>query len=360
MQEKQKRSIFFWWGDDDFSMQEILRGEKEAMKAANPDADISDFDFTIADSRFELERQARETLRASSLFSPDKLTVVRGFWSGKRAAKREEEADAAAPSVRRDNLEDFLMGYLEKLGNRDKIFFLESKSLDKRSRAFKFFEGLKKDPRFEMREFALPLGFQFNAWLEERAKRCGAALGKAEADFLALLMGKGKEQKERGGGLVVAYDLHQAALEIDKLSAYCDGRPISKEDIMLLVSGADDMNIFNLIEALSKRDKDRALSILSGQLREGVNGNYILTMLVFHFRNLISIKSLLGEGLSSAEISRRTNIHPFVVEKNAFFARSFREEDLLLIYEKLYGADLGIKTGKMEPELALDLLIAAI
>lgn len=353
-------NISFWWGNDDFSTQEILRGEKEAMKKNNPDADISDFDFALSDSRFELEKRVRETLQSSSLFSPDKLTVIRGFWSGKKAAKQEAQADEAASPVRKDDLGDFLMDYLEKLGERDKIFFLESKSLDKRSRAFKFFEGLKKDPRFEMREFALPLGFQFNAWLEERAKSRGAVIGKAEVDFLALLLGKGMEQKERGGRLVVAYDLHQAAMEIDKLVAYSDGRPIRKEDILLLVSGADDMNIFSLIESLGKRNKDRALSILSGQLRQGINGNYILTMLVFHFRNLISIKSLLLEGLAPAEISKRTNIHPFVVEKNAAYARSFREEDLVLLYSKLYGADLSIKTGKMEPELALDLLVAAI
>ncbi len=360
MQTNGGHNIYLWWGNDDFSMQEILRGEKEAMRRDNPDADISDFDFAITDSRFELEERARETLQASSLFSPDKLTVIRGFWSGKKAARKEMKADEAAPSARRDDFEEFLLGHLEKLGSRDKVFFLESKGLDKRSRAFRFFEGLKQDAHFDTKEFALPLGFQFNAWLAARAQRCGVVMGKAEIDFLALLLGKGMEQKERGGRLVVAYDLHQAALEIDKLAAYADGRPIRKEDILLLVSGADDMNIFSLIESLGKRNKGRALSILSGQLRQGLNGNYILTMLVFHFRNLISIKSLLDEGLAPTEISRRTNIHPFVVEKNLAYARRFREEDLILLYNKLYGADLSIKTGKMEPELALDLLVAAI
>jgi DNA polymerase-3 subunit delta len=361
MQEKRAHNIFFWWGNDDFSMQEILRAEKEAMKKSNPNADIGDFDFAFADNRFEMERQVRQALSSSSLFSSDKLTVIRGFWSAKRPADKDVgEEEGAAGANRKDDFESFLLEYLDRITPRDRIFFLESKSLDKRSRAFKRFENLRQDPRFEMREFALPLGFQFNVWLAERVARCGGKIGKAEVDFLALLLGRGKEQKEKGGRLVVAYDLYQASLEIDKLVTYCDGQPIRKEDILLLVSGADDMNIFNLIESLGRRDKNRALAILSGQLRQGINGNYILTMLVFHFRNLLSIKSLAGEGLGAGEISRRTNIHPFVVEKSIAYARSFREEDLVLVYQKLYGADLSIKTGKMEPELALDLLLAAI
>jgi DNA polymerase-3 subunit delta len=150
------------------------------------------------------------------------------------------------------------------------------------------------------------------------------------------------------------------ALEIDKLIAFADGREIRRADIELLVSGREDMNIFSLIESLGRRDKSRALLLLSGQIREGFSEHYLLTMLVYHFRNLLSIQSLLSQGLGAEEIARRTRIHPFVVEKNLAYARNLSEEHLLLIYDKLCAADLNIKTGKMEPELALDLLLAAI
>ncbi|MDD3006917.1 MAG: DNA polymerase III subunit delta [Candidatus Pacebacteria bacterium] len=360
MQDKQTQNIFFFFGNDNFSMHEVVRGEKKLMLEGNKNADINDFDFADGTSRFELEVKTREALRANSLFSSDKLTVIRDFWSGKRKSKKDtEEEDEGAQKSRKDNLEDFLLEYISKISPNDKIFFLESKSLDKRGRAYKFFEGLKKDAHFEKKEFALPLGYQFNIWLEDRVKKCGGKISKSNVDFLAMLLGKGMEQKEHGS-LIVAYDLYQAASELDKLIAYCDDREITKEDSLLLVSGRDDMNIFSLIESLGRRDKNRALAILTGQLRQGSNGNYILTMLVFHFRNLISIKSLLSEGLSADEISKQTNIHPYVVEKNTAYARSFKEENLVFIYEKLYAADLSIKTGKMEPELALDLLIAVI
>jgi DNA polymerase-3 subunit delta len=237
---------------------------------------------------------------------------------------------------------------------------LESRDIDKRSRAYKFFEELSKNKKIQKKEFPMPLGFKFNVWLEERIENRGGKISKTNLDLLAMLLGRGMEQKEKSGQLVTAYDLHQAGSEIDKLISYCDGREIEKGDITLLVSASSDMNIFSLIESIGKKDKNRALAILSGQIREGFNENYILTMLVYHFRNLISIKSLLNDGLGAGEISKMTKIHPMVVEKNIAYCRNLKEENLVMIYEKLYSADLSIKTGKMEPELALDILIAVI
>jgi len=356
MQNKDKK-ISFYFGGDDFSMQEILQAEKAVWKEKNPDADINDFDFAYTENRFELEEKVKGALRSGSLFASDKLIIVRNFWAGKKQKKEEEGEERP---VQKEGLEESLLEYLGKMGAGDRIFFLEPRNIDKRSRAYKFFENLTKDSRFERKEFLLPLGFQFNVWLEERVGKCGGKISKSDADYLALLLGKGMEQKERGGELVAAYDLHQASLEIDKLIAYADGGEITKEAIGALISGREDMNIFNLIESLGRRDKARALSILTGQIREGFNENYILTMLVYHFRNLLCIKSLLAGGMGAQEIARRTKIHPFVVEKNIGYARNLKEENLALIYDKLCAADLSIKTGKMEPELALDLLVAAI
>jgi DNA polymerase-3 subunit delta len=53
-------------------------------------------------------------------------------------------------------------------------------------------------------------------------------------------------------------------------------------------------------------------------------------------------------------------MHPFVVEKTLFQARKFQLEELKKIYQKIFQVDLDIKTGKVDPETALDLLIAEI
>lgn len=358
MSAKNNPNIFFWHGNDDFSMAENLREEKLKMAEKNKNADINDFDFANSDSRFELENKVRNALRGSSLFSNDKLTVVRNFWSTQRKSKNKEE-DSSEEKGKTD-FEDFLLDYITKANSADKIFFLENRDLDKRGRAYKIFEELVKSGKIQKQELAMPLGFKFNVWLEERFKSRGGKISKQNLDLLAMFMGRGMEQKERNGEIIAAYDLHQAANEIDKLITFCGEKEIEKDDILLLISASHDMNIFNLIESIGKKDKSRALAILSGQISNGFNENYILTMLVYHFRNLISIKSLMEKGLRSGEIAQKTKIHPMVVEKNIAYCRNIKEENLVMIYVKLYSADLSIKTGKMEPEMALDLLIAAI
>ncbi|MDD3190838.1 MAG: DNA polymerase III subunit delta [Candidatus Pacebacteria bacterium] len=347
MENKEKKTnITFFFGDDDFSISEEVRSMKKEALGRSKGIEVRDFDF--AQKSPESEAEVRNALRGNSLFSMDKMIVIKNFFS----SGRKEEA--------REGLEDFIFEQLEKLGSRDEIIFVEEKDLDKRSRAYKIFEKLISENKVIKKEFPLPLGFKFNFWLENRIKSEGATISKSDLDLLSTLLGRGMEQKERNGKIIPAYDLHQAANEIDKLVAHASDGEITKEDILLLVSASSDMNIFSLIESIGKKDRSRALSILSGQIDKGFNENYILTMFVYHFRNLILTKSLLDDGLGKEEIVRRTKSHPFVVEKNIGYCRSVNIEYLTLVYHKLYNADVEIKTGRMEPELALDLLVSVL
>ena len=58
--------------------------------------------------------------------------------------------------------------------------------------------------------------------------------------------------------------------------------------------------------------------------------------------------------------SQKPDLHPYIIKKASWQARKFSFEDLKKIYQKIFQADLGIKTGKIEPETALDMLIAEI
>lgn len=358
MSKANPHSLYFWFGNDEFSATEALRAKKAELLERNPHADINDFDFSDTDSRAELERKVQNALRGRGLFSAEKLTVIRNFWTAQKKSRAKKPAENEAED-KASGFEEFLLRHLEKLETADQVYLLEKRDLDKRSRAFKQFAAAAKEGKIEKKEFALPLGFQLDAWLEERCRERGGKIGKADLGYLATLLGKGMEQKEHGE-VTAAYDLYQAAGELDKLIAYADGKEITRPDIALLVSASHDMNIFNLIGCLSRREKGKALAILSGQIQAGFNENYLLTMLVYHFRNLINVKSLLHENLSAGEIARVARMNPWVAEESVRQVRALKEEDLVRIYEKLSAADAGIKTGKMEPELALDILLAAI
>ena len=72
--------------------------------------------------------------------------------------------------------------------------------------------------------------------------------------------------------------------------------------------------------------------------------------LLNQFRNLLIIK----------QSPKNSGLHPFVVQKSSYLCNQFSIEQLKKIYQKIFQVDSDIKTGKIEPELALDLLLSEI
>lgn len=358
MQNKSK-NIKLWFGNDAYGISETLSEEKKCVIKNDRNAEIGVFDFGSGEKRTEIEKKLQNVLRGNSLFSSEKLIVVKDFFSSKKnkTVDLEQEIDESNPGSK-NNFEENLFEIVLK-NTTDGIIFIEERSLDKRGKAYKFFEKLSNEGRAEQKEFLIPLQFEFNTWLEKTLRERGGKISKENINILAIILGKGMEQREHGS-VIAAYDLFQSSMEIDKLVAYCDGREIMGEDIELLVSASSDMNIFNLIESIGSRNKKKSLEILSEQIEKGFNENYILTMLVYHFRNLITVKNLVEQGCGVDEIVKAAKMHPFVAQKNIQYCRNLSKTYLATVYGKLYNADINIKNGLMEPELALDLLLVAI
>ena len=152
-------------------------------------------------------------------------------------------------------------------------------------------------------------------------------------------------------------DLWRLSAEIKKLAAY--KKAIEKEDVELLVNPEIETAIFKTIDAIAAKDKKTALSLIYKHLEKGESPFYLLTMITYQFRNLLLVKEL--EGGSLPEITAILKpMHPFVVRKSLGLAQKFSLEQLREIYLKIFKIDLAIKTGKIKPELALELLIADI
>ncbi len=153
-------------------------------------------------------------------------------------------------------------------------------------------------------------------------------------------------------------DFFRAENELEKLKAYSLNREISAEDVEQIVSPAIDSSIFNLIDAIGAKNTQRSLNELNKLLINGENEIYILTMIVYGFRNIILVKSALKAEKSNYKIASKIKMHPFVVSKTMAIADKFSFKDLQAIYDKLLSADLSLKTGKQEPKLLLEMLVS--
>jgi len=158
-------------------------------------------------------------------------------------------------------------------------------------------------------------------------------------------------------------DLWKASNEIIKLVTYSakNSSPrISSEDVKMLIKPEIEPEIFQTIDAIASGNKKRAMILLHQHLKKGDSPIYLLSRIKWQFSNLLSVKDLTERRKPFAEIIKITALHPFVVKKSYALSQRFEMGQLKKIYRKIFQLEIKIKTGKIEPGLALDLLIAGI
>jgi len=354
MTEKIKKNIYLFFGEDDFTIGEEIKNEKESFKKEFKNAEMSEIDWN-SENLGEREKMARlqDGLMANSLFSSDKLLIIKNilFSKNKKSEQTSVETRHASSLQSEDGREKIILKYLKDPQENIKVFFVES-SLDKRKKIYKEIFKFEKTGKAEIKEFLTPANFQFDNWLKMMVEKSGGKIEREAISGLAISLGRGLAQKDKNKKIVQSYNLWEAKSEIEKLISYCGNREITKSDIELLVRSKVDMNIFNLIDSIGSKNKRKAVSLLNEQIDGGANEIYMLTMFVYQFRNLLKVKSLLNEGMSSFEIASETRMHPFVVQKSIEQCGKFEMDNLKKIYQKLFNADLAI--------LVLDLLVVSV
>lgn len=158
----------------------------------------------------------------------------------------------------------------------------------------------------------------------------------------------------------VGNDLWHLSNEIRKLVSFKNKQKIGINDIELLVKPKIESDIFTTIDSIAEKNKKEALNLIHKHLEKGDSPLYLLAMINFQFRNLLIIKDLLERGRPFYTFSKATNLHPYVIKKSYSQAQKFTIQELKKIYRKIFQVDIQIKTGKSDPQTALDLLIAEI
>jgi DNA polymerase-3 subunit delta len=159
----------------------------------------------------------------------------------------------------------------------------------------------------------------------------------------------------------VGSDLRLLDQEIGKLLTYVGPeRAVTEQDVQLLVSYAQEANIFDMVDALGKRDTCRAMELLEQLLEGGRHPLYLLNMITRQFRILIQVKELLAKGTSVKDIQALLRLHPYVVKKSTAQAANFSILQLEAIFRQLHEVDAAVKSGEMEPALALNLFVTEV
>ncbi len=187
---------------------------------------------------------------------------------------------------------------------------------------------------------------QLDRWVERRVKTAG---GSISAPALAALV------------RFVGSDLWTMANEVDKLVLYTAGRRIEEADVKAVVSYAREESVFTLVDAVLEFRGGLAQETLQQLLRAGAEPVYLLTMIARQARIILLVREMRARGLSRSDIQAKLGLNSdFLIRKAWEQSERYSSARLNELYHRLLETDVSIKTGRLEGEVALDILVAEL
>ena len=146
--------------------------------------------------------------------------------------------------------------------------------------------------------------------------------------------------------------------EINKIKIYKgNDKNITDEDILNLTTKLIEIDIFKLIDYIVRKNKEKALELYYEMLKMNEEPIKIIVILANQFRIMYQSKELLKKGYSEKDIASILKIHPYRVKLAIQNSRNYSSEALLKYLNDLADIDIGIKTGTLNKDLALELFI---
>lgn len=311
--------ILFIYGKDNFrSLQKLNAIKDKFIDASLGDTNLSIVDFTEEKINFN---DLWQMILTPPFLAKKRLIIIRNLLLTKNKKIQEE-----------------IEQKISKIPENSLVVFYEDGVPDKRSSLFKKLNKPKNSQNFELLEHN-----DLIIWTQKEFEKNQVSIDRFSLEKLVSLTGP---------------DLWRLFSEINKLSSY--GKKITVKEIDLLVKSNTQTNIFALIDFLQQKDTKKACSELEKILNSGENEIYILTMIVYGMRNLVIVKDMLEKKLSISQIQTNSGIHPFALRKIINCADNFSQQQIKNIYSQLAEYDFYIKSGKIEPKIALSLLVLKI
>ncbi len=299
--------IFFFYGEDSFRAKNKIDAIKDKFKAS---VDKSGISLINLDGEILTLDDFLKNTESQGFFTSKKLIIIKNIFDNKNL-KILEKPLIEYLAKQKDSVEE---NYL--------IFWQVSKPNPKNT----LYKALTKFKYVE--EFPKLSSDKINTWLKKEITSRNKTISQEAALTLLSFVGE---------------NLWQLEQEINKLVHFSSNTEISLSDVKSIVQAKSDDNIFNLVDALGKKNKALALKLLESQLDSGANSLYLLTMIARQFRILIKVKLFSDKIDNSFAVAQALKIHPFVAKKTLEQSKLYSLEDLKKIYQLLLELDFKLK-----------------
>ncbi len=323
------KTFYVFHGDDDLSIDEAVDKLRGGM-GENGELNTSEFDAE--------QTTVPEVINAASSYpflSDKRLVIVRGLLAH---LTRKGAGETGKRGVEQ------LVNELPHLPDYARLAFVERGTLSDKDRIVQLAGSA---PNGYIKQFATPK--DSTDWIIKRARTAYAV--EIDARAAAAL------------AEVTAGDLRRADNELAKLTAYVHpSERIAEDDVAALTPYMAETNIFKMVDALAEGRGKQAMQMLHHLLDDTKNNDpfSIYGMIIRQFRNLLLAKEHLVGGGGTGSIAAAVGVAPFVAQNLARQVRGFSLPQLEQIYRTLLENDIRMKTGRIDPQLALDLMVATL
>lgn len=322
--------LYVLYGQDSFRAREELRAIRQRL----------DTDGNLAHNTIRLDRDKPPSLEAlrgacqsQSFFAEQTLVIVEGLMSrftNQRRGRRNSKADDGVSEM------DQCLAILLSLTEKTTVVILDE------AVPAAFLEAV--NGQASVKHFPFMRASELRNWTNERIRRLAVSISPPALDRLLIL--------------IDGSHLGELANEIDKLATYAMGRRIEVDDVNMLVSAAVEFQTWDLTDAVIGGRAERALSVVQGMDRGRFPAQLLLFMITRQYRQLMVAQALLKEGLNAAQIGAHLGIRSeFPQKKLVEQATRYAADKLEASYRRILKNDFAVKTGVLEAETALDLLI---
>jgi DNA polymerase-3 subunit delta len=154
-------------------------------------------------------------------------------------------------------------------------------------------------------------------------------------------------------------DLTVIDSELAKLAAYkASGSKLTGEVITELLAGGREDEIFKLTDNLLPHPTPEALNIARGLSRGGMQPTSVAYRMARHVALILAVRARQDRGESLSDVKSQMSEHPFVLQKAFETARDTDPNSLEAALRAIRDYEWEVKSGQIDPELGLDVLLA--
>lgn len=230
-----------------------------------------------------------------------------------------------------------LSKYLTSPAKSAYFLFVETET-DKRSKMYKTVQAKGCAVEFGIQEEAV-----LKRWILGMMKKEGKNISQSALNYLLEMTGT---------------DMENIRGETEKLFCYClDKDFIEIKDIEAVCTKRISSHVFDMVGAIADKKQKQALTLYYELLALKEPPMRILFLIARQFNLLMQVKALHGKGFPNKAIGEKVGLPGFIAGKYVTQASRFTKEELRNAVEACVEAEEAIKTGKMNDNMSVELLL---